>query len=111
MKTQVLTVKPISNSDSLDVVLLIGEEKHSFTFSRQFDQIGEKELQIITYESVFGEMFQFNQQIVSEVMSLVKRVYGGEKVKFPKDVVDFGTPREALDTLKPFKGEQVVSNV
>ena len=69
MKTQVLTVKPIPNSDSLDVVLLMDSKQHCFTFSRQFDQIGEKNLQIITYEPAFGEMFQFNQHIVGEVMS------------------------------------------
>ncbi len=111
MKTQVLNIKPIPNSDSLDVVLEIDSKRHCFTFSRQFDQIDEKELQIITYEPAFGELFQFNQHVVGEVMNLVKRVYGGEKVKFPKEVGDFGTPREALATLKPFKGEQVVSNV
>ena len=107
MKTQVLTIKPIPNSDSLDVVLLIGSQEQSFTFYRQFDQIGDKELQIITYAQKFGQIFQFNQHIVGEVINLVKKVYEGEKVKFPYQVGDFGTLQEARDTGKPFKREKV----
>ena len=111
MKTQIKTIEPISNSDSLNVVLLMDQKQHSFTFSRQFDQIGNKELQIITYDREFGETFKFNQHISGEVMNLVKRVYRGESVELPKEVGEFGTETEALASQKPFKGEKVVSNV
>ncbi len=110
MKTIVLAIEPISDSDSLKIWLSIGSEQHSATFSRKFDDFGGHQLQIITYNKEFGETFKFNQQIIGEVMNLVKQVYRGETVELPAEVGDFGPPESALGTLKPFLGEKIVSN-
>ncbi len=110
MKTLVKAIEPISDSDSLKVWLSIGNRQLLATFSRKFDDFGGHQLQIITYNQEFGEIFQFNQQIIGEVINLVKQVYRGENVELPASVGDFGTPESALGTLKPFKGEKSLSN-
>ncbi len=110
MKTLVNAIEPINDSDSLKVWLSIDSKKLEATFSRKFDDFGQHQLQIIIYDKEFGEMFKFNQQIIEAVMKLVKQVYGGERVELPANVGDFGTPSLALETLKPFKGEKIVSN-
>ena len=53
MKTIVLAIEPISDSDSLKIWLSIGSEQHSATFSRELDDFGEHQLQIITYNKEF----------------------------------------------------------
>jgi hypothetical protein len=108
MKTQVLTIKPQPDVNSLEVSMAIGECQHQFTFSREFDQIGDRQLQIITYNRDFGETFKYNQHIVAEVTNLVRQFYKGEEVKLPQEVGDFGTPSEALALQKPFKIEKTL---
>ena len=110
MKTLVNAIEPINNSDSLKVWLSIDSQKLEATFDRKFDDFGQHQLQIITYDKEFGEKFKFNQQIIESVMKLVKQVYGGERVELPANVGDFGTAESALETMKPFKGEKIISN-
>ncbi len=109
MKTLVNAIEPINDSDSLKVWLSIDSKQLEATFSRKFDDFGQHQLQIITYDKQFGETFKFNQQIIESVMKLVKQVYGGERVELPVNVGDFDTPSSALETLKPFKGKQIIS--
>jgi hypothetical protein len=107
MKTQVLSIQHISEDDSLQVWMSIGDKQQKFTFSRDFDQIGKHQLQIITYGSDFGETFKFNQHIVGEVINLVKQCYQGNHIRLPQEVGDFGTPEAALALQKPFKKKGV----
>ncbi|GFE71887.1 hypothetical protein [Chroococcus sp. FPU101] len=107
MKTQVLDIQSNNNDDSLMVLMSIGEEQRSFIFSRFFDQLGEVKLQVIEHDQEFWETFKFNQQIASEVMSLVRQFYKGEKVQLPLYVGDFGTMEEALALQKPRKPENL----
>lgn len=110
MKTLVNAIEPMNDSDSLRVWLSIDSKQLEATFYRQFDEFGQHQLQIITYDKEFGETFKFNQQIIESVMKLVKQVYGGERVELPANVGDFGTAESALETMKPFKGEKIISN-
>ncbi|MEQ9367627.1 MAG: helicase-related protein [Coleofasciculus chthonoplastes F3-SA18-01] len=102
MKTQVLNIQSIPDADSLKVWMSIGNKQQPFIFSRKFDQIANRQLQILTYESEFGETFKFNQHIVGEVMNLVRQFYQGNPVELPQEVGEFGTPEQALALQKPF---------
>lgn len=102
MITQVSNIQQGNNADSLTVTMSIGDKDRQFTFTRKYDRIGDRTLQIITYDSDFGETFKFNQQIVAEVMKLVRQFYAGNRVKLPQDVGDFGTQEQALALQKPF---------
>ena len=110
MKTLVNAIEPMNDSDSLRVWLSIDSKQLEATFYRQFDEFGQHQLQIITYDKEFGETFKFNQQLLESVMKLVKQVYGGERVELPANVGDFGTAESAKERIKPFKGEKIVSN-
>lgn len=110
MKTLVNAIETINDSDCLKVWLSIDSKKLEATFSRKFDNFGQHQLQIITYDQEFGETFKFNQQIIGEVINLVKQVYRGERIELPANVGDFGTPESALGSLKPLKGEKIISN-
>ncbi|MEG3438566.1 hypothetical protein V0288_15650 [Pannus brasiliensis CCIBt3594] len=87
----------------LSVVIVIGEEPQTFTFSRHGQRIGEIEIFITNEDEDFARVFLFNQHIAGEVMKLVDRVYNGEEVKFPIELGDFGTKEEALALQKPFE--------
>ncbi|MGK7877138.1 MAG: hypothetical protein AB4426_28740 [Xenococcaceae cyanobacterium] len=103
MKTLLLNIQPLPDTDSLKVIMSIGDKQHQFTFSRKFDQIGLRQLQIITYESDFGETFKFNQHIIGEVLNLVRQFYRDDVLEFPIDVGNFGTSEQGLALQKPFK--------
>ncbi|MHC5675643.1 helicase-related protein [Nostoc sp.] len=102
MKTQVLKIQPNTDTNFLKVCMSIGDEQHQFTFSRQFDQIANRQLQIINYDNNFGDTFKYNQHIIGEVMSLVRKFFKGDELTLPQEIGDFGTPEEALALQKPF---------
>lgn len=102
MKTQVLNIQLNSETNSLKVCMSIGDKQDRFIFLRQFDQIANRQLQIINYDNNFGETFKFNQHIIDEVISLVRKYFKGDKLNLPQDVGDFGTIDEALILQKPF---------
>jgi hypothetical protein len=102
MKPQLLNIQPNTDTNSLKVFMSIGNEQHQFTFLRQFDQIANRQVAIINYNYQFGEIFKFNQHIIDEVMSLVRKFFKGDKLILPQDVGDFGTLEEALALQKPF---------
>jgi len=102
MITQVLNIQQGSNADFLTIMMSIENRQHQFTFARKYDPIANRQLQIITYDSDFGETFKFNQQIVAEVMNLVREFYAGNSVKLPQYVGYFGTREQALALQKPF---------
>ncbi len=110
MKAHVLNIESVPNNDFLKVWMLIGDDQQEFTFSRKVDQIGNRQLQIISYEDDFGETFKFNQHIVAEVMNLVRHVYQGDRVNLPQEVGDFGTVEQALALQKPFKPSDMINN-
>jgi hypothetical protein len=103
MKTQVLKILPLKENDSLQVWICIGEKLEKFTFSRNFEQIGEVKLAIITYNNDFGETFKFNQHLVAEVVNLVKKYYHGNALNLPQEIGDFSSAEIALALQKPFK--------
>lgn len=107
MKTQVLSIQPIANTDSLSVVMSIGDKQHSFTFSRLEELIGQIKIFVIEEDRYFAEVFQFNQQIAGSVMSLVRQFYKGDSVQLPLYVGDFGTMEEALALQKSRKRENL----
>jgi hypothetical protein len=111
MNAKILTVKLAPDGDSLEVWMSIGEKQHQFTFSRKFDSFANRQLQIITYDKEFGEIFKFNQHIIGEVLNLVRQFYKGDNLELPASVGDFGTPEEALALQKPFVRSKVVENV
>lgn len=102
MKTQVLKIEPNTDTNFLKVCMSIGDKQQQFTFSRQFDQIANRQLQIINYDKNFGETFKYNQHIIGEVMSLVRKFFKGDNLALPQEIGDFGTPEEALALQKPF---------
>ena len=102
MKTQVLKIQQNADTNSLKVCMSIGDERHEFKFSRQFDQIANRQLHIINYDKNFGDTFKYNQHIIGEVMSLVRKFFQGNKPNLPQNVGDFGTLEEALALQKPF---------
>ena len=57
MKTLVNAIEPMNDSDSLRVWLSIDSKQLEATFYRQFDEFGQHQLQIITYDKEFGETF------------------------------------------------------
>ncbi|GAC1505140.1 MAG: hypothetical protein NVS2B14_17540 [Chamaesiphon sp.] len=73
--------------------------------------LANRQVQIITYEPKFGEIFLFNQQIVKEVINLVRQIYNGGVVELPIEVGDFGTPDEALSLQKSFNPPKTIDNV
>jgi hypothetical protein len=103
MNTQILKIQLSSDTKSLIICMSIGKEQRQFTFSRSFDQVANQQLQIITYDSNFGETFKFNQHIIDEVMKLVRQFFNGDKLVLPQYVGDFGLEEEALALQKPFK--------
>ncbi|ELR96539.1 hypothetical protein [Gloeocapsa sp. PCC 73106] len=105
MKTQLLSIQPIDNNDSLRVEMSVGDERLSFIFSRSQELIGQTQITVINEDRDFAEVFQFNQHIAGEVMSLVCQAYKGERVQLPADVGDFGTLEEALALQKPRERE------
>ena len=107
MKTQVLSIQSIDNNDSLRVEMSVGGKLHSFVFSRSQELIGQTKISVINEDRDFAEVFQFNQHIAGEVMSLVRHAYKGEKVQLPLDVGDFGTMEEALALQKPRERENL----
>ena len=110
MKTEILTIQPRENANILDVGMAIATEKRQFTFAVKFDNIANHKLQIITYDSEFGETFKFNQHIVAEVMNLVRQIVKGDRLDFPIYVGDFGTAEEAIALQKPFNSKQPLLN-
>lgn len=100
MKTQVLSIQPIAHTDSLSVLMSVGSEKHSFTFTRREELIGQTKIFVIEEDRNFAFLFQFNQQIAGLVMSLVRQFYKGDSVQLPLYVGDFGTMEEALALQK-----------
>ncbi|MHC5732243.1 MAG: hypothetical protein ACYTXY_50945, partial [Nostoc sp.] len=50
----------------------------------------------------FGDTFKYNQHIIGEVMSLVRKFFKGDELTLPQEIGDFGTPEEALALQKPF---------
>lgn len=102
MNTQVLKIEPNNDVNSLKVYVLIGDEKHEFTFSRKFDTIANKQLQLITHDKSFGDVFKYNHHIIDEVMNIVRKFFQGGNPNLPQDVGDFGTLEDALKQQKPF---------
>jgi hypothetical protein len=107
MKNQVLSIQSIDNNDSLRVEMSVCGKLHSFVFSRSQELIGKTKMAVINEDGNFAEVFQFNQHIAGEVMSLVRQAYKGEKVQLPLDVGDFGTMEEALALQKPRERENL----
>ncbi|MBC1238206.1 helicase-related protein [Nostoc sp. 2RC] len=102
MKTQVLKIQPNTDTNLLKVCISIADKQHHFTFSRQFNQIANHQLQIINYDKNFGDTFKYNQHIIDEVISLVRKFFKGDDLTLPQEIGDFGTPEEALALQKPF---------
>lgn len=111
MKTQVLKIQPLTENDSLQVSIAIGNQQNKFTFSRNFEQIGEHKFAIITYNNNFGETFKFNQHLVTEVINLVKQYYQGNQIKLPQEIGDFGTAEMSLALQKRFKAHSPLPKV
>lgn len=102
MRTQILQIQPGNDVNSLKAYMLIGNEQYEFTFSRKFDTIANKQLQLINHDISFGEVFKYNHHIVDEVMNIVRKFFEGENPTLPQDVGDFGTLEDALKQQKPF---------
>ncbi|BAZ14083.1 hypothetical protein NIES4071_59230 [Calothrix sp. NIES-4071] len=102
MKTQVLKIQLNNDANSLSTYVLIGNDKHEFTFSRKFNTIANKQLQVINHDKSFGDIFKYNHHIINEVINIVRKFFQGENPTLPQYVGDFGTPEDALKLQKPF---------
>ena len=111
MKTQVLKIQPISENDNLEIWIAIGNQQQKFTFSRNFEQIGDNKIAIITYNHEFGEIFKFNQHLMTEVINLIKQYYQGETINLPQEIGDFGDAEIALALQKPFHKDSQLQEV
>ncbi len=100
--TQILRIQSTNDVNCLKIYMLIGNEQYEFTFSRQFDTIANKQLQVISHDKSFGDVFKYNHHIVDGVMNIVRKFFQGENPNLPQDVEDFGTLEDALKLQKPF---------
>jgi hypothetical protein len=101
MNVKILAVELEKKTDSMEVLLSIGEEKKSFKFIRNFDVIGGQKIQMIKHEDKFWETFKFNQHMVFKVTELVLGKYRGEVLELPAELGKFGTQAEAIALQKP----------
>jgi hypothetical protein len=108
MKVKVLTVKP-NGDDSLEVFMSVGTDEYKFRFTRTFDTLAGKTITMINYEPRFWKVFKFNQHIVAEVIKIVRQIYLGENVYFPRNIGDFGTPQDAIALQKTFPSDLTIN--
>jgi hypothetical protein len=108
MKVKVLTFKP-NCDDSLEVFMSVGTEEYKFRFTRTFDTLAGKTITMINDEPRFWKVFKFNQHIVAEVIKIVRQIYRGENVDFPRNIGDFGTPKDAIALPKNFPSDLTIN--
>ena len=108
MKVKVLIVKP-NGDDSLDVFMSVGTDEYKFRFTRIFDTLAGKTITMINYEPPFWKVFKFNQHIVAEVIKILREIYLGETVDFPRNVGDFGTPQDAIALQKNLASDLTIN--
>lgn len=95
MEIHVLNIQPLPRRHSVEVWMLIGNRKCHFRFTRRVKQLANRQLEIISYENTFEEMFRFNPEIVNRVIDLVRKFDKGKQVKLPDVVGNFDNSRQA----------------
>lgn len=108
MKVKVLSIQPVKEPNSHEVLLSIGADRHKFLLKTEVNQVGERLLQTTHGDRTFAEVFRFNQRIAMNVTDLVVKFYNKEAVELPVDVGIFVTPEEAVSKLKRFDGDRLL---
>jgi hypothetical protein len=86
MTVKVLSIEPTPEKGRLQVILLIGQQRHKFAMTVESFLVGDRELQVTNGDRDFRETFKFNQIVAIDISKLVSKVYNGEVVKLPTDV-------------------------
>jgi hypothetical protein len=83
MNVQILSIEPAKEKDTFNIVVLIGNQQHSFTMKGEKNIIANRELYAIMGDQDFWQIFKFRQDLAQEVYTLTAKVYNGEKVELP----------------------------
>ncbi|NET58637.1 MAG: hypothetical protein F6K47_21525 [Symploca sp. SIO2E6] len=86
MKVRVLSIKPIQELNSHEVLLSIDEDRQIFKFTTEVNQVGGRQLQTTQGEQRFSDCFRFNQRVAMNISKLVVKFYNKEAVELPADV-------------------------
>jgi hypothetical protein len=109
MNVTVQAIQISSEKDSVQVSLVVGEQKSTFAFTVHESAIGTQKVKILNYEQRFWDVFKFNQHIVFQVTNLVKRQLAGEDMSLPVEMGQFFAPDPGLTVLE--QGWSVPSEV
>ena len=101
MKTSVLSIQPIEETNEFNVLMLIGDERQQFTFT--IEQPKQESFTVVGGDIDFCKFFRFNQHISAKVGDLVGQVDRGKIIELPVTVGDFYTPEEAMELQKHFR--------
>jgi len=101
MKTSLLSIQPIEETNQFKVLMLIGNNRQQFTFTVEHPQ--QELFAVIGGDINFCKFFRFNQHIAAKVGDLVGQVERGKIVELPVSVGDFYTPEEAMERQRHFR--------
>lgn len=89
MNAQLLEIKSTEVSTLFEILVLIGQEKHSFTIKIEEVPVDNKVLQVINGDENFETMFLFSPDVSAKIAKLVSKFYCQETVDLPAPVGDF----------------------
>lgn len=104
MRVIVQSIEPCStgSENSFNVFTLLDHLKCRFILTVEIDQIGDKKLQRVTADQVFGNLFKYDIDIRSHIYQLVSAVYNGESIDLPCDVGELEIDRNKRNNLPPY---------
>jgi hypothetical protein len=88
MKVIVQNIEPSSTEaeNSFDVFILLDQCKYRFQLQIEITPIGNKNLQMVTTDWAFDNLFKYNIDIHSRICKLVSAVYNHRPIKLPADI-------------------------
>ncbi|MEG3439423.1 hypothetical protein V0288_20015 [Pannus brasiliensis CCIBt3594] len=87
-----------------NVFVLLDSQKCRFELTVEIDKIGDRELQRISTDRVFDNLFKYDIAIHSRICKLVSAVYNRESIDLPSDVGELEVDRD-----KPRPSDQYIS--
>ncbi len=82
MLVKIISIRPGLEPGKFNVEILIGSNKDTFTFTI----IADGNIQGISSEERFSELFIYHPMMEVEICNLVWEVYAGKTVELPMDV-------------------------
>lgn len=103
MRVIVQSIEPCStgNGNRFNVFTLLDHLKCRFILTVEIDKIGDRELQRVTADRVFGNLFKYDIDIRSQIYQLVSAVYNRESIELPCDVGELEIERNKRNNLPP----------